>query len=427
MTITRRTLLIASGAAALAGAGPVLRQVFCPLTAEPACLIPGVSDDPAALLLGSKLYRGLYRTGPDGAPQPDLVASATLAGAMVTLHLPPGLTWHDGAALTADDVVFSIDRFHRRLQTGLDLGWLKHIRAAGPQTVELTLAAPDADLPRRLDALSLPVVPQHVHDTLGFSINPRLTLPVGSGPFRVAKWLRLIPFDLFPGPKAPAAELVCPVLPTAATRTALALTGAPVLMVGEAVDLAALPQLRAQSGLVVGRQAPAIPVLAGVRLNPAMPDLSRADVRFALHRALDPAAAVRQAWSGMADPAPGPGYDVRAASAGLSLAGLRPADDDGIRLRLTHLTTDAPPWAQLAELVRAEWAQVGIDVTIETAAPGQVQRRVASGEYQSAGFAAAAVPDGGLPLVKPMLPVVHDARLRWAGSVFGSFAGAVMG
>ena len=104
---------------------------------------------------------------------------------------------------------------------GWGLDRVTAVRAPDPQTVVITLAAPFEPFLRQLDALSAPIVPQHVHDRPGFAVDPRAVLPIGTGPFWMGERWRLTRFDWFAGPKPALAEIACPVLTDLAARPAL--------------------------------------------------------------------------------------------------------------------------------------------------------------------------------------------------------------
>ena len=348
--------------------------------------------------------------------------------------LRPGLIWHDGAPVTAGDVVFSLDHFHRQLQPGLDLLRVRKIEAVDALTVDLSLTEPSDSLLPQLEALSAPIVPQHVHDCPGFALDPRETTPVGCGPFRLADWLRLVRFDQYagnePAPTGPTlTEIDCPMMPDPSARLALAQTGAPVLLVGDAVDPAALPGLRALRSLVVEADyTPNAAQTAGVRLNPAEKPLDDPKIRLALSCSIDREVVARRAWNGLAKPAAGPSFDPRTASGYLEAAGLHP-DDDGVRLRLTHLTPPDPPWPQLARVLTLAWQNIGVELVTQTVSRADWTRRVAAGDYQTAGFTAPPAADPAVgaetfALVLAGVSVVWDRRLHWDGSVYSSFAGA---
>ncbi len=466
MTLRRRTLLAAAGLAAGwpgASRGAGARGLVVPLAAEPAGLIPGLSDQPECRLVGTKLYQGLVRFEQPSKPLPDLAASWTVSpdGLTYSFALRPGVTWHDGAPLTAGDVVFSIDRFHRLLspRTGPALERVVSVRADGPAVAVLVLAAPFPPLLSMLDAISLPIVPRHIHDRPGFGLaigqDPRLFRPVGTGPYRLTSWLRLTPFDNYAGLTTGLAEITFPVLPDPAARLAATQTGQPVLLAADALAFSAIPRLRQQGLSIAGQAVPNHAVLARLDLNQRTEALADERVRLALAYAIDRAAILREVWDGFGQVATGPvpafllrddtsaplpAYDPRAAAGRLDEAGLRP-DDQGIRLRLRHMATAAEPWPQLAAALRTRLSQIGVELALDTVDAAEWSRRVADQAYETTGMAAEYSAADQLQsaarkklvddvaqiwLVEPSIPVAADRRLQAPGGLYGSFAGATI-
>ena len=470
MHLSRRALLLAAAClphVARAAGDPTL---LCPLTTAPTVLIPGLSDALATRLVGCQLYRGLLRWGPDGALEPDLATvEASPDGLTYTAELRPDVTWHDSGGVTSADVAFSLTRFHRALQPGLRLGRIT-VDTPGPLTVVLTLPAPDPAFPGHLSALSLPIVPQHVHDRAGWALDPRQTTPVGTGPFRYDGWLRLVRFEWYAGPKPSLAAVEFPIMPEAAARTALAAGAGPVLLVGDAVDLPSVPRMRALAGLAVSGEYPtAARSIAGLRFNLAAHPLDQPEVRLALACAIDRNAVLREGWFGLGRVATGPlvsgclgrhdaaslpAYSPRLAADHLRAAGLRP-DDTGIRARLTCLYPPGPTWPPMLGSIRRSLAQVGIDLTAEPLTDADWRRRLMAGDYETTVFAADQSGDPTadlavyakwlpalketpitqaqeqivaemllLPLVEPAMPVVCPARLQLPRGALGSFEGA---
>ncbi len=476
MRLSRRALLLAAGAVPVcAGAAEPVR-IVCPLAAAPTVLIPGLSDSLATRLLGSKLYRGLCRFDAHGVAQPDLAAGWDIAadGLTYVFHLRPDLIWHDSGALTADDVVFSITRFHRQLQPRLGLERVIAAQAADPQTAVFTLAAPFEPFLRQLDALSAPIVPKHVHDRPGFALDDPQVMPVGAGPFWMVERSRMTRFEWFVGDRPAVRDIDIPIVADLAARAAL-LDQPGVLLVGGAVDLAGLRSLQQGTALAVGSEPAG--AIAGLRLNHAVTPLDDVRVRLGLASAIDRAMVLRDVWFGLGKIATGPGvsgsqdrdptamlpaYDPLAASASFTAAGLRP-DDDGIRLRLSHLVPPGEPWQRLATRLQVMLGYVGVELAPEPVTAAEWTRRVAAGAYETTGFLerqtgdltldfaryAADVPaltpllDGdaragalaaaqtmlvraapALWLVEPAVPVVRDRRLSLPGGVFSNFADA---
>ncbi len=96
-------------------------------------------------------YNGLTELAPDLSPKLALAETITHDKATVwTITLRKGVQFHDGKALNAEDVVFSLAR-HNDPATGSKAkalaGQMKEIKATGPLEVQITLTSPNADFP----------------------------------------------------------------------------------------------------------------------------------------------------------------------------------------------------------------------------------------------------------------------------------------
>lgn len=396
MTLRRRTLLAIAGAS-LARAGEV-RRLTVPLAAPPAGVIPGLNEQPECRLIGTKIYQGLVRFSPTLTPLPELAVAWTLAPDRLSYSftLRPGITWHDGAPFTADDVVFSIDRFHRAVSPRLEpvLRRVAGVQGDG-RTVVVRLTAPDEGVLFALDAASLPIVPRHLHDHSGFGLDPRQAPPVGTGPFEVAFWLRLRRFAGFAGSPPDLDEILFTVSPDPATRLAATQTGQPTLLAANALTPGMIPRLRQQGMTILGEVTPNHAGLAWLDLNPASQALGDARVRRALTLAIDRATILREVWDGFGRAASGPvplpatadivlpAYDPRGAAALLTAAGLQP-DDQGVRLRLRHLVQATEPWPRLGTALRRALGQVGVELSLKTVSPAAWSDR-APADYDTTG------------------------------------------
>ena len=468
MKLARRTLMLTAAASVARAAEPT--TVICPLTVAPTVLIPGVSDAFATRLVGGKIYSGLMRWDAAGVLQPDLAESVEVSadGLTYRFHLRKDVTWHDSGGFDSSDVAFSLTQFHRALQPRRRLERLM-VETPDALTLVVGLPAPEQGFLASLDALSLPIVPRHIHDRPGWGLNPLEVTPVGTGPFRVESWLRLVRFEWFAGAKPALAVIGFPIVPDGIARLALVDSGAVVLLVGDAVDPAAIVRLRSSATLAVEAEYPrAARTIAGLRLNPAVVPLDKSEVRVALAAAINRHAALREGWAGQGRVAIGPiidgtgeilpEFNPRAASAALNAAGLRP-DEAGIRGRLTYLHPANAPWSSLFPPLRASLGQVGVELVAEAVSAVEWISRLAAGKYQITGFsvdqpgdpaadlaayasmlpdlAPLALPDAqaqallvrkmpAIWLVEPAISVVRDKRLNLPGGVLGSFAGAMV-
>ncbi|MGM3243130.1 ABC transporter substrate-binding protein, partial [Bacillus cereus group sp. Bc237] len=86
--------------------------------------------------------------GPDGSVLPGLAASWDVEedGKVYVFHLHEGVTFHDGSAFDAYDVVFSLDRARADDSTNAQkvlFEGIETVEAADAKTVRVTLSAPD--------------------------------------------------------------------------------------------------------------------------------------------------------------------------------------------------------------------------------------------------------------------------------------------
>jgi peptide/nickel transport system substrate-binding protein len=144
------------------------------LLGEPASLDPVHARSHAEVTVAGLIFDTLYRTTGDGVVVPHLAAAAPEAGdGTVRIRLRPGVVFHDGSALDADDVVASLERLQKS-----DAGWLlapvSGIEASGGDVV-LTVRTAAPDLAALLAAPQAAIVPG--------GKAPKAKAPVGSGPF----------------------------------------------------------------------------------------------------------------------------------------------------------------------------------------------------------------------------------------------------
>ncbi len=134
----------------------------------------------------SNVFEGLTRFGPDGAVNPGLAESWEISddGTTYTFKLRSGVTFHDGTALDASDVVFSLDRARAddstNAQKALFEG-IESVEAVDDTTVKVTLKAPQGQFLFNMawgDAVI--VAPE--------SIENIQTKPIGTGAFKFDNW-----------------------------------------------------------------------------------------------------------------------------------------------------------------------------------------------------------------------------------------------
>ena len=139
-------------------------------------------------VLYSNVFEGLTRFASDGAIVPGLAKSWEISedGLTYTFHLNSGVTFHDGSAMDADDVIFSLDRARAEDSTNAQKALftdIASVAASDPQTVVVTLSKPNGSFLFNMawgDAVI--VAPESIE---GIKENP-----IGTGPFKFVEWVK---------------------------------------------------------------------------------------------------------------------------------------------------------------------------------------------------------------------------------------------
>jgi peptide/nickel transport system substrate-binding protein len=157
----------------------------------PAIVNPLFSTSMSEARLSELVFEGLYTDNPELATTPLLARDLSMNAdrTEATVRLREGATWQDGTAITADDVVFSIQAMQNPQTASTEYGrveWIKKAEALDAGTVKLTFARPEA---RPEDKLFFKILPKgRFAGTAVKRTDPFRTQPTGSGPFRVDKF-----------------------------------------------------------------------------------------------------------------------------------------------------------------------------------------------------------------------------------------------
>lgn len=139
----------------------------------------------------SLIFDRLVALDAEGNFVPELLQSWTIlkGGREVVLDLRPGLTWHDGSAIEAEDLVFTwqslrLARVRAIGDTLVGVASLDSLTAEGPLRVRIRLARPRGTLMADLYSF-IPVPRRHYQVGPNPLTQPENFLPIGSGPYRV--------------------------------------------------------------------------------------------------------------------------------------------------------------------------------------------------------------------------------------------------
>ena len=422
MGITRRGLMAATalgaGTQRLMRASDAMAQGVAPrrggtlttiLQPEPPVLQIGVNSQGPTLIAAPKMFQGLLKFTQTLEPRPELAKSWEISpdGREYVFRLQDNVRFHDGRPMTADDVIFSIMRFHMELSPRARsiFQLITEATAPDPHTVRLVLSRAFQPFLLMFDATACAIVPKHLFDGQDFRTAPAVQRPVGTGPFRFTEWQRgnFVRMDRFDGywkPGQPYLDtIIWRVVPDSQSRRLAIETGQAQLTTSGDVEPFDVPQLRARPNLEVRVDgweyfAP----LSWIELNHRVAPLGDPRVRRAIAHAVDRNFIAQRLWFGVGKPATSPiasatrfhdpsvrlpNHDPRAAMQLLDAAGLRP-NAQGVRATIKHLVLPyGEVWVRLAEYIRQSLRQVGIAVELESTDAGAWARRVGSWEYET--------------------------------------------
>ncbi|MEX0303151.1 MAG: ABC transporter substrate-binding protein [Leisingera sp.] len=186
----RSIVFAASSALALAaGSAWAKDSVTIAMQLEPPHLDPTSAAAQAIdSVVYSNIFEGLTRFMGDGSVVPGLAESWEISedGTVYTFKLRSGVAFHDGSAMDAEDVKFSLDRARAEDSTNAQkalFAGISAVDAADPQTVKITLDAPNGNFLFNLawgDAVI--VAPESIGDIK--------TNPIGTGAFTFQEWVQ---------------------------------------------------------------------------------------------------------------------------------------------------------------------------------------------------------------------------------------------
>jgi peptide/nickel transport system substrate-binding protein len=169
---------------------------------EPSSLVPPLVVETVGRDISDQVFERLAYLKPRGSPidagafTPGLAERWERVDSLTwRFHLRPGSRWHDGVAVTAQDVVFSFAAFN---DSTLDapargnLAGIVRVTAEDSTTILIAFAEPSPE--QLYDATyHVRILPHHIWDSIPperWAADTNLAHLVGSGPYRIQKWER---------------------------------------------------------------------------------------------------------------------------------------------------------------------------------------------------------------------------------------------
>jgi len=390
--MARYTTLLAraAGIAAIATLTPLAAQVTAPARAQvldiatdasPVGLDPHVATSFATFVVVSNIYEGLTAIEKDLRIVPALADKWTISADSLTydFHIRAGATFHNGRAVTAQDIIANIERI-KDAKTASPLASrvasVKTMEATAPDTLRITLAAPSAPFLSQLGTIGI-VAPEAIAE-LGRK-------PVGTGPYMFKEWVpdTYIALDRNPNywdkPLPALAGLKFHIVPDAATRQAGIMGGTYKLI--PVADAATAAALKDKPGVKLLETQDLAYSLIGV--NTTRAPFDKPEVREAINMALDRAQIVQAVYFGRGVPggplSPAlaqwalpvsdfPCYKPDAAGAKKKLA------DAGVTLPLKitlKVIGSLPQAVDASQVIQAQLNKAGFEVTLNVQEQGK--------------------------------------------------------
>ena len=369
--------------------------------------------------LSSLIYSGLLKHNESGQLVPDLAKSYEISsdGLNYTVYLKDNAMWQDGQRVTADDVIYTI-------QTAQDADYGSPQRVnwqgvtvtkANDTTVIFKLNNKYAQF---LNNLTIGILPQHIWGTvqpINFASSDYNLKPIGSGPYMFDKLQKddlgqiqsyqLTANKTFYDGRSYIDTIVARFYPSEdAMITAY--------NNNEVEDLSSispnnLNELKFKQRLNINELK--VPRYFAVFFNQAQnPALADKNVRLALNYATDKQAIINSVINGKGTAIYSPlienvlgvdqditkyTFDPNQAKTILSADGWTSTDSKGIlqkgsgksltRLTINITTSTLPELSQIAQILKDQWAKVGVEVTIDNLAAPQLQQVIKDRSYQS--------------------------------------------
>ncbi|MSU44765.1 ABC transporter substrate-binding protein [Candidatus Nomurabacteria bacterium] len=174
----------------------------------PRFINPVLANGEADLDLVALIYSGLMRKNKDGNLIPDLAEKYESSdnGLIYTFTLKDNLYFHDKKPVTADDVIFTINKIKDSIiASPHKVDWQSvDIEKIDAKTIKFILKQPYASF---LENTTIGIMPLYLWDNSPLELNSANTNPVGSGPYMISSankqssgiidYYKLVPFKKF--------------------------------------------------------------------------------------------------------------------------------------------------------------------------------------------------------------------------------------
>jgi peptide/nickel transport system substrate-binding protein len=364
------------------------------LGANPSMFNSAITADHSVVSVGCTLYNGLVFVDRKGQPQPELARSWDVrqGGREVVFNLQRNVKWHDRKPFTSEDVKFTMEtmlaKYHPRSQKAF--ADVTAIETPDANTVVLKFRKVFAPFLTVMGCSEAPILPKHVYEGSDVLKHPRnVADPVGTGAYKLAEFVRgshitvvRNPDYFLPG--LPYLDrIVFKIIPDAAGRL-LAFEKGEVDYIESTFFPKQEHRRLKDNQAFQWRTDTDQPNETYLMFNTSRGPTKDRRVRQALMMAADRNLALERAAFGLGEPGRGPidsrfswafnaeatydrlyPFDPARAARLLDDAGY-PKKADGMRFDLQMVyMTEQPDLPASAEVLRSNWRDIGVNVTLE--------------------------------------------------------------
>jgi peptide/nickel transport system substrate-binding protein len=354
------------------------------LSGDPSGWNPDYKSDDNLWPIAQNVFNRLIKLAPFDGIDMDLAKSYEFSedGKTLTFHLHEGVKWHDGEPFTSRDVKWTYDTMiSEQWFKAQSLESVESIECPDDNTVVFHLKAPDVTIIAKLAWYGTFILPAHIYEGTDVATNDAtMNHPIGTGPFKFDSFTTGVSVKLtknadFWGDEPMADEIVYSIITDQETAYQAFLNGE-VDYYGSSIptahthDLDDNPDYRLFHSLAQNRTY--------ITFNFNDPDFSKVAVRQAFAYAVDRQGIYDRLGDGKGkaetfisplqtdyvdENYKMPERDINKAMELLESAGYT-KDADGFYLHTTFDCFESGNFGDIAQIVKANLAEAGIDITI---------------------------------------------------------------
>ena len=355
---------------------------------KPKSLDPYMYNEIPALAVTEQIFNTLLRVDEKGNVVPELAESYEYASPTeLIIKIKKNVKFHNGDTMTINDVVFSLNRMLEKPASRIMVEIIDKIDIIDDSTIKLTLKNSSAPL---LFSLAHPLTAILSEKDTKAKNDMIATEPMGTGPYKFVSWgdgekIEFVAFDDYFEGRPKIDKLVIRAITENSSRLAALETGE----VDIAYSIAPVDTGVIENNKKLELISAPTTSTEYITLNTTKAPFNNKDFRVALNYALDKQSMADSVFMGKATPAttivnpnvfgyssevPGFEYNPEKAKELIKKSGVTNpnfklyVNDNAVRL-------------QLAQIVQANFKEVGIDMEIETLEWGAYLQRTAQGEH----------------------------------------------